>query len=126
MKAGILELSFSIPILLIVILTSTFAFNVWLKYDRDIGVLSEEGEAIDYFQFLVEKYGYVDPCSGNAYPIFVQSSIGGSSSGLRIVHIASNQSYYLYMFPVLLLLNDRFMIAFLGIGEQDACVLLYR
>ncbi len=122
MKAGILDLSFSIPILLIVILLSTLGLSVWFRYDRRIEILSEEAETVDRFQYLMERSGYSDPCSGNVYPIMTFSSAADISFLFRNVSRDAKERDYIYLFPVYLFFNGQFGMAFLGVGEEDACL----
>ncbi len=126
MKAGILDLSFSIPVLIVVVLFTSIAFNLCFRSNRNVEILIEEGETVDRFQFLVERFGYVDPCSGNIYPIVTCSP---ASENILPVHVTTWNCYeddYLYVFPVLIFSNGRFELAFLGIGEQNACLLVCR
>jgi len=125
LKAGILDLSISIPVLLIVILLSMFGFSIWFRYNRSIEILSEEGEAVDNFQFLVERLGYVDPCSGNIYPILVPSLTVSSSPVSLITQRIYGEYDYLYLFPVLVLLDNGLRVAIIGVEDQDACLFIY-
>lgn len=124
MRAGILDLSFSIPVLLIVILLSTLGFSVWFRYDRRIEISSEEAETVDRFQYLMERSGYSDPCSGNVYPIITLSSRVDISFLFRIASRNAEEYNYIYLFPVCLFFDGRFETSFLGVGEEDACLLV--
>jgi hypothetical protein len=124
MRAGILDLSFSIPVLLIVILLSTLGFSVWFRYDRRIEISSEEAETVDRFQYLMERSGYSDPCSGNVYPIMTLSSRVDVSFLFRIASRNAEEHDYIYLFPVYLFFDGRFETTFLGVGEEDACLLV--
>ncbi|MBL7118478.1 hypothetical protein ISS96_00500 [Candidatus Bathyarchaeota archaeon] len=124
MKAGILDLSFSIPVFLIVVLLSTVGFSVWFRYSRNIRVLSKEGEIIDRFQFNLEKVGYTDPCSGNSYPIIDLALATRISLVFHIGSRTADESSYLFLFPILLFSNNRFSPALMGVGEEDAGILI--
>jgi len=124
MKAGILDLSFSIPILLFVILLTSIAFNLCFRPNRNVGILNEEGEAVDRFQFLLERFGYVDPCSGNIYPIFTSSLSYENTLPIHINTWDDDAENFLYLFPVLIFSDGKFGLAFLGVREENACLLV--
>ena len=122
MRAGILDLSFSIPILLIVILLSTLGLSVWFRYNRRIEILSEEAETVDRFHYLMERSGYSDPCSGNVYPIMTYSSTSDISFLFRNISKNAKESEYIYLFPVCLFFDGKLRLALLGVGEEVACL----
>jgi len=124
MKAGILDLSFSIPVFLIVVLLSAVGFSVWFRYSRNMRVSSDEGEIVDRFQFILEKAGYTDPCSGNSYPIIDLLLTTRISLVFHIGLRTANESNYLFLFPILLFSDNRFGLTLLGVGEEDAGFLI--
>lgn len=117
MKAGIIDLSFSIPILLVIVLLASFAFNLCFRYSRNIEILSQEGAVVDRFQFMLERFGYVDPCSGNIYPIITYSIASEGTSLIHIIAWNGDEQDYLYLFPVLIFSDGKFRLAFIGVRE---------
>ncbi len=118
MKAGILDLSFSIPVFLIVVLLSVVGFSVWSRYSRNLGISSTEGEIVDRFQFVLGHVGYIDPCSGNAYPIINLSLTTRTHFTFYIDSINAGEPDYLFLFPIFLFLDNGFRLAFIGVGED--------
>jgi len=124
MKAGILDLSLSIPLLLVVVLLSVIGYSVWIQYDTNLIVLRRTGELVDRFHFLLGRYGYVDPCSGNIYPIVDLSSATEGPILLKIGGEDSLSHHSLLPFPVILFYNGELRLAILLVGERYACLLL--
>jgi len=124
-KAGILGLSLSIPVLLIVIMLSAIVSAVWFKYNRDISILGLEGATIDRFQFVLDSHGYVDTCSGNLYPVVSLTSMTRSSLTLKTNSRDGNEYTSLHLFPILLFSDGVFELAWLEIQEEDASLLIY-
>jgi hypothetical protein len=79
--------------------------------------LSEEGEAIDRFQFMLESFGYVDPCSGNIYPIITYSPASGNTLPIYIIAWNGDEHDCFYLFPVLIFLDGKLELALLGVGQ---------
>ena len=110
--AGMTETAVSICTYLLIASSLIFAINHKTIHMRDVYLTSRIGEEMDFLDLLQTSFPYVDPFSGNQYPIIDLSKIRWNNIAMYtknftiVVSQNGNSSFFneLY-FPVILYNN---------------------
>jgi len=120
-KGGIIELSASVAIFVLVIFVIATVTNAesgrW-----DLSLTVRIGRGIDEAQTLIEHYSYIDPSSSNSYPII---DLDKASSHLTIkqtedntISIKSTTSVNVVL-PILAHSHGQLVVSFIKGGEEN-------
>jgi len=120
-KGGIIELSASVAIFVLIIFVIATATNAETSRG-DLSLTVQIGRGIDEAQTVIQQYSYIDPSSSNSYPVI---DLDKASSHLTIkqakdnsISIESTISVNVVL-PILAYSHGQLVVSFIKVGEKN-------
>ncbi|MBS7643730.1 hypothetical protein KEJ26_04085 [Candidatus Bathyarchaeota archaeon] len=120
-EGGIIELSASVAIFVLIILVATVATNAEIGKEN-LCLTMRIGHGIDEAQTIMQKYSYIDASSGNSYPILdldkASSHLIIKQTGDRMISVKSATSVEVTL-PILVHSRGQIIVRLIKLGEKN-------